>query len=75
MSKLDTIREHLSRAEDGLPYIGDLLIWYRGDVALLLQLADAALAYRAATQVPDGVAAAEQALFEVLDRLEKPYEQ
>lgn len=73
MSKLNDIRARLAHFNTG-KYTGslyDLLDDYIDDVSLLLQLVDAALAYRAAVQVPDGVQAAEQKMFEVLERLEK----
>lgn len=72
MSKLDDIRERLTEVRSGSFGwdLEDMACEYDRDVALLLQLADAALAYRVACAVPDGVAVAEQALFEALDRLE-----
>ena len=64
MNQLNAIRIRLEHIRQGHlpPLSGSLLEWYCQDIALLLQLADAVLAYRAATQVPDGVQAAEQAL-------------
>lgn len=71
MNRLDHIRKNFDQAQRGLsPDLDGLLEWYVDDVTLLLQVADAALIYRTATQVPDGVQAAEQKMFEALDRLE-----
>lgn len=74
MTRLDAIRTHLNLVQRDANARPVPLVerWYADDVALLLELADAALAYRAATQVPDGVAAAEQMMFEALERLERP---
>lgn len=71
MSKLDEIRARLSRLQWRENSSEAALDYYIEDIAALLQITDAALAYRAATQAPDGVQAAEQRLFEVLERLEQ----
>lgn len=73
MTRLDQIRarlEQLQRGFSGSP--DDLLDYYTDDVLLLLAVVSAALAYEEATQIPDGVQQAEQALFSTLAPLKEP---
>lgn len=73
MIRLDAIHSHRDLIERGyVPFPDELLQWYREDIAPLLQLASAALAYEEATQIPDGVQRAEQALFSALVPLREP---
>lgn len=72
MIRLEQIRarlEQLQRGFSGGP--DDLLDYYTDDVVLLVAVADAALAYEAATQIPDGVQRAEQDLFSALAPLKE----
>lgn len=72
MSRLKHIHNHLELIERGYaPFPDELLQWYREDIAPLLCTADAALAYEAATQIPDGVQRAEQDLFSTLAPLKE----
>ncbi len=73
MTVLDRIRLRLNQFQRG--FSGgpdDLLDYYTDDVALLLVVAVAALAYEEATQIPDGVQQAEQDLFSALAPLKGP---
>lgn len=74
MNRLDEIRERLTQVRSGSFdwNLEDMAREYDRDVTLLLQLASAALAYEEATQIPDGVQRAEQALFSALAPLREP---
>lgn len=67
--KLDLVNRQLALADIIQPQIVER--WYADDVALLLQIADAALAYEEATQIPDGVRQAERDLFSTLAPLKE----
>lgn len=77
MSKLDVIRERLNtiamRFQDDRIQNGGTVPsgWYRRDVALLLAVADAALAYEESTQIPGGAQQAEQDMFSTLAPLKE----
>lgn len=73
MTQLDAIRIRLEHIRQGHvpPLSGSLPEWYCQDIALLLAVASAALAYEEATQIPDGVQQAEQSLFSALAPLKE----
>jgi hypothetical protein len=71
MTRLDRIQERLVLARRIYGSGRVLASWYVDDVAVLLDVATAALTYRDATRIPDGVQRAEQVLFSALNRLEQ----